>query len=611
VRVITKKLGVEMRRVFFSFLIFLILIVIPQTIVLAQVPEIDSTSPGQNELNVAVSTNISVTFDVDMDEITINDSTFIVNARSTGLHLGTISYNSGTKTATLDPDGDFDVGEVVTVVLTAGIESSAGVPLGSGYVWSFTVTADTGWGNFSYHSDYPAYITTWWAFVADLDGNGDIDLTTVSCGIDNETVCVLLNDGDGAFVLDSYYYVTANPWSVFSADLDGDGDMDLATSAGPGPHIASVRLNNGDGTFGSESKYPISGLLPWSIFAADLDGDGDIDLATTSSDAASVSILLNNGDGTFAPRSDYPLSAPSLSVFAADLDGDGDADLATTSSVLFNNGDGSFTLYSPYPDGVSPVSVFAADLDDDGDLDIATADSQSCVSVLLNNGDGTTILDSTYPVYGSPTSILAADLDDDGDLDLATANNDSSCVSVLLNNGDGTFAPQSIHQVGTGPRSISAADLNNDGAIDLATANEANSVSILLNATMGRCTEVISQSEVGIGSGLEVVYTGTGGTLRDVVVTSNPPGCDAPAIQVIGGNAIRLTWPEACVDQGEVVEYQFTVDYPCETVQPPSSVEWTYPIPTLTQWGLIILVVLIVFSTWVILRRRRAVGSSR
>ncbi|MCK4224179.1 MAG: IPTL-CTERM sorting domain-containing protein [candidate division Zixibacteria bacterium] len=126
-----------------------------------------------------------------------------------------------------------------------------------------------------------------------------------------------------------------------------------------------------------------------------------------------------------------------------------------------------------------------------------------------------------------------------------------------------------------------------------------------------RCTEVITKDEPGIANQLYVVYIGAGRTLRNVVITSNPNGCDPPTIQTTTGrgDAIRLTWPQACVDPGEVVEYEFTVDYPCETVQPPYSVTWTYQFPTLTEWGLIVLVVLIVFSAWVVLRRRRAVVS--
>ena len=86
--------------------------------VLAQAPQVVSTIPAQNELNVEGSTTISVTFDINMDAATINDSTFVVNARSTGLSEGTITYDGPTKTATFDPLVGFEEGEVVTVVLT-------------------------------------------------------------------------------------------------------------------------------------------------------------------------------------------------------------------------------------------------------------------------------------------------------------------------------------------------------------------------------------------------------------------------------------------------------------------------------------------------------------
>ena len=90
----------------------------------------------------------------------------------------------------------------------------------------------------------------------------------------------------------------------------------------------SVLLNNGDGTFAPKVEYGV-GSRPWSLFSADLDGDGDNDLAVANRDGNSVSVLLNNGDGTFAPKVDYFVGHLPLSVFGADLDGDGDNDLAT------------------------------------------------------------------------------------------------------------------------------------------------------------------------------------------------------------------------------------------------------------------------------------------
>ncbi len=449
-----------------------------------EIPHISSTSPAQNELNVPVSTDISVTFDKDMDETTINDSTFVVNAMFTGLHRGMISYNSQTRTAIFDPSSDFDEGEVVTVVLTTDIRSSQGVPLDSSYVWSFTNVVNDGAGAFVLDSAYPVGDWPTQIFAADLDGDGDLDLAIAS-----GNVYVLLNNGDGTFSHYSAYPTDSGASSIFAADLDGDGDIDLATAS----RDVYVLLNNGDGTFAPYSTNQTSADWSHSIFAADLDGDGDLDLVTANCESNNVSVLLNNGDGTFGPDLTFPVSDWAFSVFAADLDGDGDLDLAITNngsndvSVLLNKGDGTFGPGSIYPVGDWPTQIFAADLDGDGDLDLATANNHSDdVSVLLNNGDGTFAPHSIYPVGIVPMSLFAGDLDGDGDLDLITANMGpnwgSGNVSVLLNNGDGTFAPHSDYPIEYHPWSVFAADLDGDGDLDLTTGTfGSDNVLVLLN----------------------------------------------------------------------------------------------------------------------------------
>mgnify|MGYP006276137065 CR=1 FL=1 len=336
---------------------------------------------------------------------------------------------------------------------------------------------------------------------ADLDGDGDTDLATAND--DSSDVSVLLNNGDGTFAAPQTY---ASPFappfapqSVTAADLDGDGEIDLAT-ANDSSDVASVLLNNGDGTFAAPQTFDI-GNSPNGVTAADLDGDGDIDLATVSSlfgDPGSVDVLLNNGDFSFPNRQTYVAGGGPFGVTAADLDGDGDTDLAVANrgsddvGVLLNNGDGTFAPQQTYAAGSEPLSVKAADLDADGDTDLATANGGGAdVSVLLNNGDGTYAPGQSYST-GFSRTVTLADLDADGDIDIATANgflgND---VTVLLNNGDGTFAPQQSYAAGDRPESVTAADLDGDGDLDLATANAGpivpgsgpggNNVSVLLN----------------------------------------------------------------------------------------------------------------------------------
>ena len=71
---------------------------------------------------------------------------------------------------------------------------------------------------------------------------------------------------------------------------------------------------------------------PWSVFAADFDDDGDFDVATGNTGNGNVSILLNSGDGTFARAMNLGVGAEPMSVFGADIDADGDVDLAVANS---------------------------------------------------------------------------------------------------------------------------------------------------------------------------------------------------------------------------------------------------------------------------------------
>jgi len=452
-------------------------------------PGIEATSPAQNELNVPVSTNISVTFDTTMDETTINDSTFIVHARCTGLHQGTISYDSLTRTATFDPSDDFDVGEVVTVVLISDIKSSDGIPMINGYAWSFTTTVDHGAAAFAPQMVYPVGYDPNSVFAADLDGDRDLDLAVG----DEQGVSILLNTGNGTFAPRVSYPTHTVPISIFAGDLDSDGDVDLVY-VDRDWYTVAVLMNNGDGTFAPYSEYDMLWLTPQLLFAADLDGDGDLDLAITSL-GVEISVLFNNGDGSFSPLSEdniYQIGDVAKSIFAADLNNDGHLDLATANdvgevSVLLNWGRGVFAASVNYDVVGHPKAIFASDLNEDGNIDLATANFDAHnVSVLLNNGDGTFAPHSVYSVDTRPYSVYAADLDGDHDLDLVAANWYSNNVSVLLNNGDGTFAPHSDYSVSDGPRSLFASDLDGDGDIDLATANEySGNISILLNFSRG------------------------------------------------------------------------------------------------------------------------------
>jgi hypothetical protein len=291
------------------------------------------------------------------------------------------------------------------------------------------------------------------------------------------------------------YPANEAPVRIVAADVDGNGAQDLIV-ANPGkepiPQPAtgnqiSLLRNNGDGTFAAPTSFT-TGLGP-SVTAGDLDGDGDIDLATANSTDDTVSLLRNDGLGNFAAPINFAAGDRPVINAPADLDGDGDLDLVTsntvtlalggggvytgnTISILRNNGDGSFTAPETLTVGKGVNEGTAADLDKDGDLDVVTAnEGENTLSVLTNNGNGTFAAPATLKVGPRPGSPIAADLDRDGDLDLATANFGSTNVSVLKNNGDGTYMPADVFAAKNRPGNLRAGDLDGDSDVDLIVQN--------------------------------------------------------------------------------------------------------------------------------------------
>jgi|GEM_PF-793445 len=107
--------------------------------------------------------------------------------------------------------------------------------------------------------------------------------------------CYLLSANASAFepIFDAHieYGAGSLPYSVTSADFDGDGKPDLAV-ANHSFNTVSILKNNGNGTFASAVNYGV-GVNPYSVTSADFDGDGKPDLAVANISSNSVSILIN------------------------------------------------------------------------------------------------------------------------------------------------------------------------------------------------------------------------------------------------------------------------------------------------------------------------------
>jgi hypothetical protein len=90
------------------------------------------------------------------------------------------------------------------------------------------------------------------------------------------------------------------PVAVTAADVNGDGHVDVIT-ANNGSNTVSVLLGKGNGTFAAAQNFAV-GKNPTAVAVADVSGDGHPDLVVANAGSNSVSVLLGNGNGTFQAR---------------------------------------------------------------------------------------------------------------------------------------------------------------------------------------------------------------------------------------------------------------------------------------------------------------------
>ena len=264
--------------------------------------------------------------------------------------------------------------------------------------------------------------------------------------------------------------------SVHAADLDGDGDPDVLSSSFNDKKIAWYENLGGD--FSAQRVITTNVDAAESVYAADLDGDGDRDVlfASSSSFRPMIAWTENLGNGTFSDQ--HVISTnDARSVYAADLDGDGDPDVISASfnddkiAWYENLGNGTFSdqlVISTLAD--RPLSVHAVDLDGDGDPDVLSASvGDDKIAWYENLGGGEfsaqrVIATNTGVAY----SVHAADLDGDGDPDVLSASDSDDKIAWYENLGGGSFSGQRVISTSTnGARSVHAADLDGDGDPDV------------------------------------------------------------------------------------------------------------------------------------------------
>lgn len=278
--------------------------------------------------------------------------------------------------------------------------------------------------------------------------------------------------------------------NVLTADFNGDNNLDIAVLDDANDSI-SVLLGNGDGTFQTAVATQVA-ASPLAFAAGDFDGDGFDDLVTRHS-AYSLSIRFGGGDGTFASpvNVDLPYSGwwDNIGLVTGDVNSDGFDDIVTSQhletmtnnfaeiNTLLGRGDRTVTTAHSYilGDLFNPHYLRMGDLNEDGNLDVVVGHETMGWGIHAGNGDGTFGMDD-----GSVSGHVLADFNNDGHLDGGTG-----MFSVQFGNGAGAFGSNVDVNTGLGGGPPAAGDFNNDGPADVIGLNGQPGITVLLGAASG------------------------------------------------------------------------------------------------------------------------------
>ena len=334
----------------------------------------------------------------------------------------------------------------------------------------------------------------------DLNRDGRQDLLTRH--LLTKRIEVLRGDGKGGFSpFGPSLEFTYEPGDMKLGDVNRDRIPDLVVTAGRND-LVDVFLGDGRGGFRlvPGSPFTLSRVIDTynkrTLHLVDLNGDGNLDIATANGRLRNtVRTLLGDGRGGFVPGPIIQLDTrgDGFALAFGDVDGDRRTDVVTASkpdegtgrlAIQLGDGAGRFSSEPRSALRISsqPSVALVVDVNSDRRNDIVIGHSSGKITVLLNRGQGIfeQLSDSSIDV-GSPFfALLALDVNGDKRVDLAIPT--VSHVTVLLADEDGfSTAPGSPYAAGPGAYYLGAGDVNGDGRIDLvASSFEGTGVTLLL-----------------------------------------------------------------------------------------------------------------------------------
>ncbi len=459
----------------------------------AQAPTVVSVFPNNMENAAEKDVRIKVVFDQPIDQTIVDYTQFRIFGRWSGPSAFAFTVSDDKKEIEMIPEDDYFSGEWVTVMLSKGIKSESGEFMETGYSWNFWIKTAPGdltqemTKTIQLREPGEGWLQTYGAYAGDLNNDGFSDLTTVNENSDD--LRIFLNDGTGDYTEGEHIYYdmgSSTPSPNEGADFNGDGEIDLAVCTA---HDNSMRvlMGNGDGNFYSMDNYS-TGDAARGLGVTDIEGDGDDDIIIANRVSSNLSIYTNDGSGNFVETNINPDGSGESGLSIADANNDGIHDLfigmysSNEIAIMLGDGNGNYTMSDKKSVTGSPWMIAVGDVNNDGFADVVSANSNGSNSVcLFGDGQGGLSFPTNYFGTGAgfPLAIDLGDLDGDGDLDMVTTNYSSAKYQIFENTGQGAFE---WHNNLVSPQNASCAilhDRDNDGDLDISGTDESVDVLIL------------------------------------------------------------------------------------------------------------------------------------
>ena len=318
----------------------------------------------------------------------------------------------------------------------------------------------------------------------DIDNDGDMDVLGAAMNADDITWWENLDGSGTSWTEHTICGDFDGVRCVYSEDIDDDGDMDILGAAFDADDITWWENTDGLGTSWTEHTVDLDYDGACSVHSEDIDGDGDMDILGAASDADDITWWENvNGFGT--EWTEHLIDGnfdEAIDVYSEDIDGDGDMDVLGAAHraddiTWWENVDGSGSSWTEHTvdgDFNSAMSVFSEDMDGDGDMDVLGAASTAWDIIWWENEDGLGISWTEHIIDGDfefAKSVYSEDMDGDGDMDVLGAGYD---IFRWWENETGSGTSWIEHTVeGNFQTAISifSEDIDGDGDMDILGAD--------------------------------------------------------------------------------------------------------------------------------------------